>query len=184
MTPFEATQYWDWRYRRGGTSGAGSRGREAMEKVELVQKIIHDLGIHSVLDLGCGDGYVASFLEVDTYVGFDISEHALQECRALMPERRFVGRLPEGERFDLTLSLDVMFHLVDDADYIKHLLALASFSDCAAFVYGTNRPHPGPEAAHVKHRRWTDAWPMEGWNMAVIPSIHKGAWLMTREARG
>jgi SAM-dependent methyltransferase len=176
-----STPYWARRYATGGTSGAGSRGAEAEEKVRLVQRVIDERGVRSVLDLGCGDGYVASRLRVAEYVGYDPAPSALALCRAAMPGRTFVGELPAGP-FDLVLSLDVMFHLVDDADYREHLAALFGAPEPwrrYSMVHGTNHEERG--AAHVRHRRWLDDLPPEWSVVAWWGSTHdsrKRAWLL------
>jgi predicted O-methyltransferase YrrM len=179
MTAFAAAPYWDRRYATGGTSGAGSRGAEAEEKVRLVQRVIDEHGVRSVLDLGCGDGYVASRLRVAEYVGYDPAPSALALCRAAMPGRAFVGELPAGP-FDLVLSLDVMFHLVDDADYREHIFWLLSLGSCA-LVWSTDHAERG--AKHVLHRKWTADVP-PGWAVTRIPTEHKSAYLLTRKTPG
>jgi len=175
-----STPYWDRRYATGGTSGAGSRGAEAEEKVAIVQRVIDERGVCSVLDLGCGDGYVASRLRVAEYVGYDPAPSALALCRATMPCRTFVGELPDGP-FDIVLSLDVMFHLVDDTSYCEHLNALFTRAQNLVFVYSTNHNERG--RAHVLHRHWTQDVPL-GWQLVRVytpmDDTRKHAWLWRR----
>jgi SAM-dependent methyltransferase len=170
--------YWDARYRAGGTSGAGSQGEEAAHKAELVQGVISERGVRSMLDLGCGDGVVAAAIFVASYVGYDPAPAALTACRKLMPWRRFTPTAPVGERFDIVLSMDVIFHLVEDAAFkgYMHLLFGCDFSD-VVLVYGTNHHQRG--AHHVLHRRWLGDIP-SGWTARALPCQFKSAWLVER----
>lgn len=181
---FEAVQFWEQRYARGGTSGAGSAGSEAQAKVGIVQTVIEELGARTVLDVGCGDGVVASWIKCPDYVGLDPSLKALDMCRALMPTRSFVAELPDPREptYDLALSLDVIFHLVDDADYEQHLTTLLGWTRDAVLIYGTNHDQRG--APHVRHRAWTGDIP-PGWTVEKrdvdVADPRKAAWLIRWE---
>ena len=158
---FVLSQYWDRRYRKGVGSGAGSRGLEAREKAEIVNHIIRRAGIQSVLDVGVGDGVVSEMIDAPAgYVGYDISETAISLCREMMPDRTFTTTLPAGD-FDLIISMDVIFHLVNEDDYQAHLALLFGPSPeigrRAVLVYATNHDERG--AAHVLHRKWTNDVP-------------------------
>jgi Methionine biosynthesis protein MetW len=61
-TAFSSGDYWESRYRAGGTSGAGSYGLLAAFKADFINAFVTDNGIASVLDLGCGDGNLLSLL--------------------------------------------------------------------------------------------------------------------------
>lgn len=167
--------YWEMRYRRGGTSGAGSRGEEAFHKAEVVNQVIDEYRVKSVLDLGCGDGLVASLIQVHTYTGYDPSPTALQMAKDRMPHRRFVRGVPIGEKFDLILSMDVMFHLVTDEDYREYLALLFSGMSKKVFVYGTDHHQRG--LSHVLHRAWTNDIPKE-WAIREVPTEFKKAWIL------
>lgn len=153
--------YWERRYKKGGNSGAGSRGSEAEEKARLVSAAVADLAVTSLLDIGCGDGYVASLLHLGDclYVGVDPSPSALKQAREANPERTFV--VLEGDRLpmDAHLSMDVIFHLTVEQDYRRHLDQVFS-ARRIAMVYATNHDHQG--ASHVLHRQWTPDVP-DGW---------------------
>ena len=165
---FDIAAYWESRYMEGGSSGAGSRGAEAEEKAAIVQAIVDEHHVESVLDLGCGDGFVASKLHAAKYVGYDVSPKAVALCQHRMRYHAFVTELP-AETFDLVLSLDVIFHQVDDESYAAHLAALFTRSHRFVLIYGTDHDQQG--AAHVRHRRWTPDVPT-GWTLkARIPSI-------------
>ena len=165
MSTFSAARYWEDRYRKGGISGAGSRGDEAAWKVAQIQHVITTYRVRSLLDLGCGDGVVVAGLRVPTYVGYDVAPTAVAACKALMPYHQFTTELPpESVTFDMTMSVDVLFHLVDPEDFRAHLGALFSRSHRLVLIYATDHDQRG--APHVLHRAWTRSWsPPEGWTL-------------------
>ena len=154
---FSSSTYWEGRYRAGGASGAGSLGRLARFKAGVLNRFVQDNHIGSVIDLGCGDGSQLALLDLPRdYVGVDVSPAALARCSARFPKRLFVpygmiGCLPTAE---LTLSLDVIYHLVEDAvftDTMRSLFALATrFVAIDASNGETDWPDP-----HVRHRNFT-----------------------------
>ncbi len=130
--------YWERRYAEGGTSGAGSSGPQARWKAEVVNGWVRELGVTSVVDLGCGDGQQLALAEYPRYLGIDPSGTAVRLCMD-----RFAGdrtksflHLPPGEftdpagwlRADLALSMEVLFHLIEQEvfeDYLRLLFASA-----------------------------------------------------------
>lgn len=157
-----SAQYWEDRYKTGGSSGAGSYGRLAKFKAEVINRFVREHGVQSVIEFGCGDGSQLSLLEIDTYLGFDVSDRIVETCQA-----RFRGdagktfrnlRDHAGETADLTLSLDVVYHLVEDAvfdDYMRRL-----FSSATRYVMIYSSDSDGLEAvgsaSHVRHRKFTN----------------------------
>jgi SAM-dependent methyltransferase len=133
--------------------------------------------VQSVLDLGCGDGFVASMIEVEQYVGFDLSESALKIARERMPNHRFLSVTPRLMKFDLMVSMDVMHHLVTEEVYRSYLKVLFSDLSDLVLVYGTNHRLSG--RPHVLHREWMNDVP-KGWQSHELPSRFKKAWLIQR----
>lgn len=154
--------YWDARYldRRGPGWGSGPGFLEA--KAGAVNDLVRDLDATRTLDLGCGDGRVARLLEVPGYLGLDPSREAVRLARRRCPHLEF--RLLRGrhlpDRWDLTLSLDVVQHLVEDRAYLRHLELVCS-SVRWAIVHAPDRDPNPLSAPHVCYRRWT--WDLPGW---------------------
>jgi SAM-dependent methyltransferase len=146
--------YWLKRYAFGGNSGSGSRGSSAVYKAGFVNGFVAAHGIASVGDLGCGDGAVAELITAPQYTGYDISARAL----ALAAERQ----AGEGKQFallgggikgaDLMLSMDVVYHLIEDKVFDRHLTVLAAHAGRFVLIYGTDHEAAG-SAPHVRHRR-------------------------------
>jgi len=161
-TDFEGSaSYWERRYRVGSDSGAGSYGLVAAQKAAFVNGFVADHAVQSVIEFGCGDGNQLGLAHYPRYLGLDISREAVRICQdkfAGDPTKRFMT-LDEydGEPADLALSLDVIFHLVEDAvfeDYMRRLFDAAE-RYVIVFSSDTNRRTP-LDRAHVRHRRFTD----------------------------
>lgn len=152
--------YWERRYSAGGNSGAGSYGRLASYKAEYITSLLAEYGVSSAIEFGCGDGNQLSLIAYPSYVGVDVSPTAVQRCREQFGDdssKSFFLLSELGEvnpDFDLSLSLDVVYHLVEDSTYIAHLDALFSHSRRLVLVYSSNIEELG--SPHVRHRRFVD----------------------------
>ncbi len=149
--------YWEWRYKQPARhSGSGSRGELAEHKANVVNEFVERHSIESIVEWGCGDGYVASKLIVPEYVGIDVAPSAIARCKKLMPTREFrlsplYGQLnPSAE---LSLSMDTIYHLIFDSDYREYMRNL--FDSATRFV-GIYSPDRDSEVmGHVRYRQFT-----------------------------
>lgn len=168
--------YWERRYQAGGSSGVGSYGELAAFKAELLNDLIHETGIRSVIEFGCGDGAQLALLDCPEYIGLDISATVLDRCRVRFADdasKRFGLYTPEFPRdlpmvaqADLALSLDVLYHLVEEEVFARHLRDLFGAATRMVVIYSSNfeREEPVP---HVRHRVFTDwvAANIAGWTL-------------------
>lgn len=168
----DSAEYWEARYRRGKTSGAGSYGRLAAMKAAVINDLIEENEIESVIDFGCGDGNQLSLMTPVGYLGVDVSETALDRLRRRFAAQplyafRHADALEGVPRADLALSLDVIYHLVEDAVFETYMRRLFLYARRFVVVYSSNveRPYRG---AHIRHRRFTDfvAARMPEWQLA------------------
>lgn len=159
---FDSQAYWEKRYARGKHSGAGSRGKLAEFKSAVLNEFVAKNQIGTVIEYGCGDGYQLSLANYPQYIGFDVSVTAVQVCRKLFAndatksfrEMRDYG----GETADLTLSLDVIYHLVEDEAYEAYMYRLLSSSNRFVIIYSSNCDSLNRvEPKHIKHRMFS-AW--------------------------
>lgn len=159
--------YWEERYAAGGTSGAGSYGRLAHFKAETLNRFVRDHGVRSVVELGSGDGAQLGLAEYPSYVGLDVSETAVRMCveRFAGDEtKRFevideAGWAPQRERVraDLSMSLDVIYHLVEDETFERYMERLFDLGERFVVIYSSNEEPPGYLGSpHVRHRTFTD----------------------------
>jgi SAM-dependent methyltransferase len=155
-----SASYWEQRYQQGGTSGAGSFGRLAQFKAETLNRFVAKMGIQSVIEFGCGDGTQLALARYPRYVGIDVAEGSISTCR-----QRFIAdrtkefylatRMPADlGRFDLVLSLDVIYHLVEDKVFDAYMRSLFANAGRFVVVYSSNKAEPG-DAPHVRHRLFT-----------------------------
>src|SRR5262249_56626361 len=116
----------------------------------------------SVIEFGSGDGNQLALARYPQYLGFDVSERAVETCRERFRDdtsKRF-ALLNDyaGERAELSLSLDVVYHLIEDDVFDSHLRSVFGAADRFVIVYSTNTDEQSPlQRAHVRHRRFS-AW--------------------------
>ena len=169
---YGSQNYWQKRYLIGGNSGKGSYGENAKFKSEVLNKFVLDNNISSVTEYGCGDGNQLSYAEYPQYIGLDISEEAVKRSSALFPEdssKSFSLYDPNEFEFnkqkfsaDLVLSLDVIYHLVEDEVYRKYLQNIFNSAKKYVVIYSSNEEvHGMLHSRHVRHRNVTSD--IEGW---------------------
>lgn len=171
--------YWRVRYAREGNSGVGSFDIWAEFKSKTLNEFVRNKRIASVLDFGCGDGNQASLFDFPSYLGFDSEEAVSRGKILLIDERKKLLPLREyrGERADLSLSLDVIYHLVEDEVFEKYMNQLFDASTHYVVIYSTNINARLLMKRHLRHRVFTD-WigrnrPDFGL-VRIIPNIHPG----------
>ena len=156
--PFTSSEkYWVNRYNIGGNSGRGSYGHLANFKAEIINEFVRLNGIASVIELGCGDGNQLKLAEYPSYTGFDVSLKALSICEEVFSNDTTKNfRLMENynnETADLALSLDVIFHLVEDYVFSEYMNTLFSASKKFVIIYSSDyEENLKEQPSHVKHR--------------------------------
>lgn len=157
--------YWEDRYRLGMTSGSGSMGALAKFKARVLNEFVREQRVESVIELGCGDGLQLALAEYPSYVGIDVSRTAVDLCRnrfAGDATKSFVWREDPDRptrgtllRADLALSLDVIYHLLEDDVYFRYLEELFGASNQWVIIYSSDAARP-THARHVRHRQFTE----------------------------
>jgi cyclopropane fatty-acyl-phospholipid synthase-like methyltransferase len=170
--------YWDRRYRSGGTSGAGSYGRLAHFKADTLNNFVEEHQVTSVVEFGCGDGAQLELARYPRYMGLDVSRRAIELCR-----ERFAGDntksfgligTDDPGRHDLALSLDVIYHLVEDAVFEAHMAAVFDAARRFVVVYSSNAEQQIAQP-HVRHRvftDWTDKHRPEWQLLTKVPNAY------------
>jgi len=151
----ESLKYWRARYLNGGNSGAGSYGEMAQFKADTINEFIEShKDIVAVLDVGCGDGNQASLLKCTYYKGVDISKVAIDLCKKKFEDidtMSFMNtrELDDFAQFDLVLSLDVVYHLLEEEVFESHMGTLFRHAGKYVIIYSsdTNRILPN-QAGH------------------------------------
>lgn len=153
--------YWIKRYQAGGSSGYGSYNKLARFKAEVLNQFVSNKNIESVIEYGCGDGNQLKLFNFPSYIGFDVSPEVLAQCRDLFSEDdnksfKLVDNY-NSETADLTLSLDVIFHLIEDHIFSNYMHRLFDSSQKFVIIYSSNIDKNSIiDGAHVRHRKFTD----------------------------
>ncbi|HWR97025.1 MAG TPA: class I SAM-dependent methyltransferase [Candidatus Methanoperedens sp.] len=177
--PFPGSRnYWTDRYAAGGNSGDGSYNQLAEFKAETLNHFVQSRTIQSVIEFGCGDGNQLALARYPTYLGFDVSATAVSLCRDAFggdPTKRF-ELLDDyrGESAELALSLDVVYHLVEDDVYEEYMGRLFDSAQRYVIIYSSDiDENPASQSPHVRHRKFTQ-WVEEqrpAWRLLVrIPN--------------
>jgi len=153
---FSSKKYWKDRYNRGKTSGKGSYGDRAIFKTDVLNEFIKKNNIKSIIDLGCGDGNIASMLNIEKYVGLDISKTAMDTFKERNPDkevlyysRNNIKNLKKTTN-DLVMSIDVLFHLIEKSVFKQYLQDLFALPSKYVIIYSSNQEVENTEE-HVKH---------------------------------
>lgn len=157
--PFTSSEnYWKERYAHGGNSGDGSYGKYAEFKAEVINNFVKKENINTIIEYGTGDGNQLKLAEYPRYTGFDISPNVIAHCRKLFADDNSKSfklmNEYEGEKAHLTLSLEVIFHLVEDDIYNEYLHRLFESSERFVIIFSSNTDK-NTNDAHVKHRNFT-----------------------------
>jgi hypothetical protein len=155
-----STDYWEQRYAEGGNSGAGSYNRLAEFKADFLNEFVARNDVQSVIEFGSGDGAQLELARYPSYVGVDVSRTAIDATRKRFARDRSKRFLHTAEvasdlRAELSLSLDVIYHLVEDATFETHMTSLFSASSRFVVIYASNKDERAA-VPHVRHRRFTD----------------------------
>lgn len=154
-----SADYWENRYYQGGSSGSGSYNRLAQFKADVLNEFVRTHSIGTILEFGSGDGAQLALADYPSYIGVDVSPTAIDVTR-----RRFAGdktkkfvlssEIDEELSAQLVLSLDVIYHLVEDEVFNSYMNQLFDASTRYVIIYASNEEKgwPGP---HVRHRRFT-----------------------------
>jgi SAM-dependent methyltransferase len=148
----------------GLTSGSGSYGELASYKADVVNAFVRAHDVDSVIELGCGDGNQLALAEYPRYLGLDVSKRAVETCidrfqadgskAFLWYDASCAANIANFLHSDLVISLDVVYHLLEDRTYERYLQDAFSMAERFVIIYSSNHVGGDP-AAHVRHRRFT-----------------------------
>jgi hypothetical protein len=155
-----SAHYWKQRYRSGANSGAGSCGKYAEFKACVLNSFVREKQIESIIEYGCGDGNQLKLSNYPSYIGFDVSPEALSQCNNIFcgdEDKTFkLMESYDNETAHMTLSLDVIYHLVEDDVFLTYMEQLFDTSTNFVVIYSSNTDEQERfQAAHVKHRKFS-----------------------------
>lgn len=162
-----SADYWEKRYEKGGTSGSGSYNRLADFKNRILNNFVSEMGIKTVIEWGCGDGNQLKNAKYPQYVGLDVAPKAVELCKKIFSNdstkkfyttQEWLLMNNSGgdfrEKFDCAMSIDVIFHLVEDEVYTQYLKNLFDSSNKFVVIYSNDieEPYVG---GHERHREFS-----------------------------
>lgn len=154
-------EYWEERYKYGGNSGSGSYNQLAVFKANVINEFVNKKGIQSVMELGCGDGNQLDLYDFNNYHGYDVSRSIIDYCRNKFVNDRskrfdLLESYEENKKYDLTLSIDVLYHLTEDSVFESHLSMLFSSSKKYVIIYSSDKKNTSSiEPIHIKEREFS-----------------------------
>lgn len=155
--------YWERRYKSGGDSGSGSHGRLAAFKADVINSFIKENNIECVIEYGCGDGSQLSLANYPQYIGLDVSHKAIELCKKrfsldnskkfLVLDPKFYQKNLDVPLSNLSLSLDVIYHLIEYEVFHQYMSYLFNSSEKYVIIYSSN--HDETQHYHEKARKFT-----------------------------
>ena len=175
--------YWQQRYIDGRNSGAGSYNKLAEYKAEFINSFVAQNNIATIIEFGCGDGNQLKYAAYPSYIGFDTSLKAIELCKEIFQDDRSKNfRLMseyDGDTSQLTLSLDVIHHLVEDHIYYTYMERLFCSSERYVIIYSSNFDEK--QRYHIRHRNFTkyvseafSEWKLKRYLPNKYPFVGKG----------
>jgi len=157
---FKSADYWQSRYLSNGNSGAGSYGHLAEFKASVINNFVSVNNIQSIIEFGCGDGNQLTLAHYPTYIGLDVSREAIRICneRFAEDEKKSFHELAEyrGQRAEMAMSLDVIYHLIEDDVYGAYMARLFDASTRYVAIYSSDMDSNQQDLPlHLKHRKFT-----------------------------
>lgn len=158
---FDSKKYWNDRYLKGETSGAGSYNHLAQFKGNVINNFIGKNQIKSIVDYGVGDGNQLKLINTENliYTGIDVSEIIISKCKEEFKEdktKKFIhtDNIDDELKAKLVLSCDVIYHLIEEHVYKEYMENLFSMSKKYVIIYAKNEDIN--HAIHVKYRKFSN----------------------------
>jgi len=157
---FNSAKFWETRYQKGGNSGAGSYGRLCDYKAKYINDTVRAYKIDTVIEFGCGDSNQCSTFEFEHYTGVDVSEYALNLCKNRFSDKKnwnfYNLNTLSVSPHDLSMSLDVIYHLIEDEVYEKYMNDLFNHAKKYVLIYASDfEGSKAQNQKHVKHRNFS-----------------------------
>jgi len=134
---FNSKEYWENRYKSGGNSGIGSQGIIAEYKAKIINDFVIDNNIQTACELGCGD-WLFSLFTIPDYTGFDVSQFVIDRNK-MNYNHKFTTSMADLTTYDLTISMDVILHLIEQDVYLQYMKDLFRLSNKYVIIYSTNK---------------------------------------------
>ena len=172
LSKISSKSYWENRYRKGGNSGSGSYNHLAKFKASILNSFVIKNHINTIIEFGSGDCNQLSLANYKNYIGYDVSQTAIKICKKKFKNdktKTFIhlnDNFKNNKKADLSISLEVIFHLIEDEVFNSYMLNLFKSSKKYICIYSSNIN--SPSARYVRHRKftdWIDKYMSRNWKM-------------------
>ena len=153
-------EIWETRYKNKGNSGNGSYNQLANFKAEIINSFIKNNNITKIIELGSGDGNQCNLFDIENYLGLDISPTIIERCQNMFKNKKnfkfdiYNKNYVNTNKFDLSLSLDVIYHILEDDEYKRYMYDLFNFSNKFVIIYSNN--YEGHKVGHMYTKVFTN----------------------------
>jgi len=179
---FDSNTYWETRYKNNSNSGHGSYGEFQKFKTEYINNVIKTYNIKTINELGTGDGNMLStYTGFDLYTGFDVSDTILNKLKNKFKDNnsiKFVSNPNIMEPADLTMSIDVSYHIINNNLFYEHLDLLYNKSLKYILIYSSNSNEKYGNY-HILHRKvfdiFIDKYNVKSLDLTSNPIYEPGA---------
>lgn len=143
--------FWNNRYLQWWHSWAGSYNENGIFKADFINNFIKENNIIDVIEFWCWDWSNLALYKAKHYLWLDVSEKAIEICKEKFKndfKKEFEVYDPNKDywKYDLSLSLDVTYHILDRKeweDYINQVINAWKFAIFYSF------PKPNWHAPHI-----------------------------------
>ncbi|MHA1167619.1 MAG: methyltransferase domain-containing protein [Candidatus Hodarchaeales archaeon] len=154
--------YWDKRYKKGRKSRKGKKGLSWVW--DLIESYAQKQIRESCIDVGCGDQtfWKLHYLTrtCKDYVGIDYSLDIINKNIKKYKNRKFIHSnssvfIP-NIKSDVVLCIDLLFHIMNDEDYVKTLENLCKYSNLYIFLSNWYRKPEKYDESYQIYRNFDD----------------------------
>jgi len=144
--------YWEERYQEGGPSNTG----QVVESYRWMWSVIKKYDPHpeDIIDVGCGDLTFWKGRDCLNYLGIDISPTILKKNWKERPNWKFNcqdAATPISSSAKTVLCFNVLFHIVDDEDYLRIIENLTKATEKLLFIFTWTRDPYRTPAFILRH---------------------------------
>jgi hypothetical protein len=133
---------WNEHYKTGGKSGEPEDYEISRPWKKNIISMHCDIKTDSFIDIGCGDLQFWNGEIPVHYTGIDISPVIIQKNKSLYPDAIFIvsnAIIPRCISANVVMCFDMLWHILDDDDYIKILINMKKYSKKYIIIYTWNR---------------------------------------------
>ena len=139
---FNSSNYWSMEHINSGVSGAIPYDSQVEFKIKIIEDFVQKHRIKNVIEFGCGT-----------------LEEKVKECEKTLKKDNKRTSIDMNDysykRAELTISLDVIFHLIEDDVFHEYMSKLFFSSKKYVMIYSSNT-NQNLYNIPVLHRRFTD----------------------------